>query len=241
MKASTIISKWMGESEKLVTALFSLARRLAPTVIFVDEIDTLLKNRSGGDNQGNMSASLGLFMSEWDGLQSNPSDNPAPVVLVGATNRPDDLDPAFRRRMPLTVQTLVPNADARADILRIYLRFENMHSDVSLEKIASDTEGFTGAELKELCRLVSLARLKQATARNTSSRATDGVSNNNIVDNNSFIDHLKLKRELNESDFQSALRKMHESRAVINDFSVDGKPKHLSDSNELLARYVMTS
>src|SRR5690606_32811638 len=103
IKASTILSKWVGESEKLIAALFSLARKLSPTVIFVDEIDTLLKQRDGSSNS-TLTTGLGLFMSEWDGLHS--SSTAAPVVILGATNRPDDIDPAFRRRMPLSVRTM---------------------------------------------------------------------------------------------------------------------------------------
>lgn len=86
IKSSNLFEKYIGESEKVVTALFSLARKLAPTVVFIDEIDTILFNRSNSSAHASYSSTLGLFLSEWDGLTSNP--NQAPVVVLGATNRP---------------------------------------------------------------------------------------------------------------------------------------------------------
>jgi ATP-dependent 26S proteasome regulatory subunit len=83
IKASAVMDKWLGESDKLIVALFSLARKLAPTVIFIDEIDTLLKKREG-DHNSNISSMQGAFLTEWDGLSSMSS---APVVVLGATNR----------------------------------------------------------------------------------------------------------------------------------------------------------
>lgn len=83
IKASAVMDKWLGESDKLIVALFSLGRKLAPTVIFIDEIDTLLKKREG-DQNSNISSMQGAFLTEWDGLSSLST---APVVVLGATNR----------------------------------------------------------------------------------------------------------------------------------------------------------
>lgn len=212
-----------GRKQKLVTALFSLARRLAPTVIFIDEIDTLLKRRGGDSSNNPASASLGLFMSEWDGLQSSTDTNQAPIVLIGATNRPEDVDAAFRRRMPLTIQTIVPDEAARSDILRIYLKKENLSDGFSIAEIAAETDGFTGAELKELCRLVSLARLKAAVTQ-TSINGT--VSSESIS-----LDQSVLLRPLTNAAFGAALHKMKKSGGTVNEFS--GKSESASAAQAL--------
>jgi SpoVK/Ycf46/Vps4 family AAA+-type ATPase len=102
LKASTIMDKWFGESDKLVAALFNLAHKLGPTIVFIDEIDTLLSNRGTASQLSPAMHSMqGLFLSEWDGLSSRKDDSP--VIILGATNRPNDLDKAFLRRMPFQI------------------------------------------------------------------------------------------------------------------------------------------
>ena len=114
IKASTVMDKWFGESDKLVSALFSLGRKLAPSIIFIDEIETLLKKRDGSD--GSLSSAFhsmqGTFLAEWDGLSSSSA---APVVVLGATNRPMDLDKAFLRRMPVSIKMVPPDLAGRCD------------------------------------------------------------------------------------------------------------------------------
>jgi SpoVK/Ycf46/Vps4 family AAA+-type ATPase len=168
IKASTVMDKWFGESDKLVTALFSLSRKLAPSILFIDEIDTLLKNRSSSNNNPAMHSMQGVFLSEWDGLNSNmksevddeaasssgSSNNAqtAPVVVLGATNRPMDLDSAFLRRMPVSVKLPIPDFNGRRDILLRMLRKENLAADVDFGELALRTEGFTGSDLRGACR-----------------------------------------------------------------------------------------
>lgn len=223
----------MGESEKLITALFSLARKLAPTVIFIDEVDTLLKNRNGDSGPTSLSASLGAFMAEWDGLQS-VSD--APVVVVGATNRPEDVDPAFRRRMPLTVHTLPPDHKGRADILRINLRSEPIAEDFDYDAIAEATDGFTGAEIKELCRLVTLERLKAALGRGEAN--TDASVNASggyrPAGASNTVNASALRKPLRTEDFASALNKMNSARQTVAAFKVE-KQATLGDLINMLS------
>jgi len=106
IKASTIMEKYLGESDKMAAAVFSLARKLSPTVIFIDEIDTLLRNRDAGgmENSGH-SSMQGVLLSEWDGLAGIGK----PVIVLGATNRPQDLDKAFLRRMPVMIKVDAPD------------------------------------------------------------------------------------------------------------------------------------
>lgn len=164
IKASSIMCKWVGESEKLMAAMFSLARKLAPTVIFIDEIDTILKKRDNSTVNNHMSAALGLLMQEWDGLLTScgHGDRTPPVVVLGATNRPGDIDAAFNRRMPFRIMTKAPDFGGRLDILKLQLKSLCLPAHLDLDLVAAQTEGFTGAEIKELCRLVSLIRLKAA-------------------------------------------------------------------------------
>lgn len=129
---SILVSKWFGDSNKLISALFSLAKKLQPTIIFIDEIDSFLRERSSGDHEvtGMMKAE---FMSMWDGLTTNndavgefllPLDYVLTLVLqrilvLGATNRPNDIDQAILRRMPKRFNIKLPNASQRTTILTL--------------------------------------------------------------------------------------------------------------------------
>jgi len=160
VKASSIMDKWLGESDKMAAAIFSLSRKLAPTIIFIDEIDTLLKNRDRGHNEAHATMQ-GVFLAEWDGLGTSTNK---PVVVLGATNRPQDLDKAFLRRMPVMIHVPPPDQRGREDILKRQLASEVLDSDVSLEEVALRTDGFTGSDLRELVRTASLQRAKQMVA-----------------------------------------------------------------------------
>lgn len=100
INASNLLDKYMGESEKRVSALFSLARKLAPTVIFIDEIDSILSTRSSSEHSQYIQSVQSILLSEWDGLKQGIGNIVQPVVVVGATNRPNSIDSAFLRRMP---------------------------------------------------------------------------------------------------------------------------------------------
>mmetsp|Transcript_36788 Transcript_36788/g.68426 ORF Transcript_36788/g.68426 Transcript_36788/m.68426 type:complete len:379 (-) Transcript_36788:150-1286(-) len=159
VKSGTILDKYVGESDKLVTAIFSLAQKIAPTVIFIDEIDTLLRKREAlqSSSANSLGSMLGTLMAEWDGLNS---DGKAPVIVLGATNRPMDIDSAFLRRMPLTIQTKAPDYTSRIDILTKMLQNEALSDDVNVELIAASIDGFTGSDIREICRLASISRMK---------------------------------------------------------------------------------
>jgi ATPase family AAA domain-containing protein 1 len=159
VKSSSIIDKYLGESEKIVSSVFSLARKISPCVLFIDEMDTLLRQRTGAGPQNMLSSALGVFLSEWDGLMTHSH---SPVIVLGATNRAADIDPAFLRRMPLKIKVAEPDAVAREDILRCILRNEGTLSDcINLSTIAELLEGFTGSDLRELCRLAGISRMKR--------------------------------------------------------------------------------
>jgi SpoVK/Ycf46/Vps4 family AAA+-type ATPase len=114
IQSSDIFDKFLGESEKRVTAIFSLADKLAPSIIFIDELETCLAKRGVGINSDLTNNVLGRFLSAWDGLLERTK----PVVVLGATNRPEQLDPAVLRRLPIKLATKVPDLGGRIVILQ---------------------------------------------------------------------------------------------------------------------------
>mmetsp|Transcript_3123 Transcript_3123/g.4320 ORF Transcript_3123/g.4320 Transcript_3123/m.4320 type:complete len:425 (-) Transcript_3123:109-1383(-) len=160
VKASSVMDKFLGESDKLVSALFKVGRKLAPSVIFIDEIETLLKKRTDSPFNSQAHHTMqGVFLSEWDGLALDQSK--APVVVLGATNRPNDLDKAFLRRMPVRVNIKMPDNKGRLQIFKAHLARENVSGDVDLEELARQTENCTGSDIKELVRTASMRRKKE--------------------------------------------------------------------------------
>ena len=145
---SSIGSKWFGEAERYAGAVFTLARKIAPCIIFVDEIDSMLGQRSKSGEHEAMRKIKNEFMSGWDGLKSKDTEQ---VLVLGATNRPFDLDEAVLRRMPRRLLVDTPDLEERRRILEVILREEEIHPSLSILEIAAKTDGFTGSDLKNLC------------------------------------------------------------------------------------------
>lgn len=146
---SSVASKWFGEGEKFVKAVFSLARKIAPSVIFIDEVDSMLGKR--GEKRTEHEATRKMkneFMSAWDGLRTRDSER---VLVLGATNRPFDLDDAVLRRLPRRLLVDLPDAANRAKILKIITREEVLGPDVDLEALATMLQGYSGSDLRNLC------------------------------------------------------------------------------------------
>lgn len=157
--ASSVENKWLGESEKNAKAVFTLARRLAPCVIFIDEVDSLLSSREGSSDDsahGTLTSVKTTMMSEWDGLNSGTngageagSDR---VIVIGSTNRPFDLDEAVLRRFPRRILVDLPDLETRTEILEVTLAENRLDPSVNLTKIAERLDGYTGSDIKEVCR-----------------------------------------------------------------------------------------
>ncbi|KAF9220279.1 AAA-domain-containing protein [Gyrodon lividus] len=154
--ASALTNKWFGESNKLVAGLFSLARKMQPAIIFVDEIDTFLRERRTDDHEvmGMMKAE---FMISWDGLTSG-SDR---ILVLGATNRPMDIDAAILRRMPKRFAVGLPNAEQRFKILSLMLKDTTLDVSFPLRVLAAQTTGFSGSDLRELCRNAAMVPVRE--------------------------------------------------------------------------------
>ncbi|KAF8728649.1 hypothetical protein HU200_017918 [Digitaria exilis] len=145
---SSISSKWLGEGEKFVKAVFSLASKIAPSVIFVDEVDGMLGRRENPGEHEAMRKMKNEFMVNWDGLRTKEKER---VLVLAATNRPFDLDEAVVRRLPRRLMVNLPDASNRRKILSVILAKEDLADDVDLEVIANLTEGYSGSDLKNLC------------------------------------------------------------------------------------------
>ncbi|GFZ13726.1 AAA-type ATPase family protein [Actinidia rufa] len=144
---SSITSKWFGEGEKYVKAVFSLASKIAPSVVFVDEVDSMLGRRENPGEHEAMRKMKNEFMVNWDGLRTKDKER---VLVLAATNRPFDLDEAVIRRLPRRLMVNLPDAPNRDKILKVILAKEELAPDVDLDAIANMTDGYSGSDLKNL-------------------------------------------------------------------------------------------
>ncbi|MFC0408952.1 CDC48 family AAA ATPase [Roseomonas elaeocarpi] len=157
-KSSDLLSKWYGESEQQVSRLFARARQVAPTVIFIDEIDSLVPARGGSMGEPAVTERVvNTILAEMDGLEELQS-----VVVIGATNRPNLLDPALLRpgRFDELVYVPVPDEAGRRHILGIQTRDMPIADDVDLDDLARRTQGYTGADLGDVVRRAGLLALR---------------------------------------------------------------------------------
>ncbi len=159
-KSSDLLSKWYGESEQQIARLFARARQVAPTVIFIDELDSLVPARGGGQGEPQVTERVvNTILAEMDGLEELQS-----VVVIGATNRPNLIDPALLRpgRFDELVYVGVPDRAGRARILGIQTQKMPLASDVDLDAVAGRTERFTGADLEDVVRRAGLFALRES-------------------------------------------------------------------------------
>ena len=153
LQVSSLYDKWFGETQKRTDAIFSLAGKIQPVIIFIDEIDTFLRSRKNDDHECTSTMKT-QFMTLWDGLATTQHQNR--VLIIGATNRPEDVDPAILRRMPQMFFIGLPDIMQRKKILGVILKHETLADDVSLEYIAEKTTDYSGSDLHELCRCAAM-------------------------------------------------------------------------------------
>ena len=160
-KSSDLLSKWYGESEQQIARLFARARQVAPTVIFIDELDSLVPARGGGmgGEPAVTERVVNTILAEMDGLEELQS-----VVVIGATNRPNLIDPALLRpgRFDELVYVSVPDEGGRRRILGIHVGKMPLADDVDLDALARRTDRFTGADLEDLVRRAGLMALRDS-------------------------------------------------------------------------------
>ena len=159
VKSSDLLSKWYGESEQQIARLFARARQVAPTVIFIDELDSLVPARGAGMGEPQVTERVvNTILAEMDGLEELNN-----VVVIGATNRPNLIDPALLRpgRFDELIYVGVPDVVGRRRILAIHTAGMPIAKDVDLEAIAEKTDRFTGADLEDLTRRAGLTALRR--------------------------------------------------------------------------------
>ncbi|CAN1254141.1 Outer mitochondrial transmembrane helix translocase [Linum perenne] len=145
---STITSKWFGEDEKNVRALFTLASKVSPTIIFVDEVDSMLGQRTRVGEHEAMRKIKNEFMTHWDGLATKQGER---ILVLAATNRPFDLDEAIIRRFERRIMVGLPSVENREMILKTLLSKEKVDERLDFKEVATLTDGFSGSDLKNLC------------------------------------------------------------------------------------------
>ncbi|TAJ75216.1 MAG: AAA family ATPase, partial [Gallionellaceae bacterium] len=158
IKGPELLSKWVGESEKGLREIFRKARQAAPCIIFFDELDSLVPRRGGSSDSHVTENVVSQILTEIDGLEELHN-----VVIIGATNRLDIIDPALLRpgRFDRIIEVAQPDAKSREHIFRIHTRKKPLAGDVNFTKLVELTGGFTGADIFEVCNRAALISLKR--------------------------------------------------------------------------------
>ena len=158
IKGPQVLSKWVGESEKAVREVFRKARLAAPSIIFFDEIDSLTPIRGVSSDSNVTERVISQLLTELDGLEELKD-----IVVIAATNRPDIVDPALLRpgRFDRLIFVKPPDKKGRLEIFKIYAKNMPLADDVSLEQLASETEGFVGSDIEALCREAGMIALRE--------------------------------------------------------------------------------
>jgi transitional endoplasmic reticulum ATPase len=152
------MSKWVGESEKAVREIFRKAKQVAPAIIFFDELDAIAPRRGWGGDARVTERVVNQILTSMDGLE-----NMEGVTVIGATNRPDIIDPGLLRagRFDRIMLVPAPGNKARVEILKVHTKNMPLATDVDLEVLANKTEGYTGADLAGLCREAGMLAMRE--------------------------------------------------------------------------------
>lgn len=207
LEVAMLTDKWYGESQKLAKAVFTLAKKIQPCIIFIDEIDSFLRSRDSHDHEATAMVKA-QFMTLWDGLET---DTDCQVIIMGATNRPRDVDRAILRRMPAMYSIGLPDSNKRKEILIAMIEPGSVDRSVKLDRIAELTEDFSGSDLREMYRAAAMIRVKEFVNEHPSlfdSSPPTSSSSTPLV----TADQL---RKISMEDFASVINKMIESRGLL--------------------------
>jgi transitional endoplasmic reticulum ATPase len=176
MSAADLLSKWVGESEQKVAKLFEKARANRPTIVFIDEIDGLLRRRSSASATPWEERVVSQFLRELDGLVAGQG-----VLLVGATNRLDIIDDAIVRRRLTPIEVGLPDRAGREALLRLLTRGMSLGKDVDLAALADLSEGMSGADLKVLRNAAGMKALSRAATKPGTAKKPPAVSRRDFL------------------------------------------------------------
>lgn len=243
VSASTLSSKYRGDSEKMVRILFEMARYYAPSTIFFDEIDSLAGSR-GAANEHEASRRVKTeLMVQMDGVSVEDESNeagkegeegggvegsgdgeekiPKTVIVLAATNTPWDLDEALRRRLEKRIYIPLPDIEGRKELFRINMKNIELHPDVNLDELAERANGYSGADVANVCRdaaLMSMRRImEQARKQGLSKEQMQAMLKeqkdalNTAVTHSDFVTALsKVNRSVSDNDLGKFIEWMQE-------------------------------
>ncbi len=158
IKGPEVMSKWVGESEKAVRELFKKAKQVAPTIVFLDELDSIAPKRGTNTGSHVTDSVVNQLLTSIDGLESMEG-----VVIVAATNRPDIIDPGLLRpgRFDRLILIHSPDREARLEIFKIHTRNMPLSENIDLEELADLTENYSGADIESLCREAAMLAIRE--------------------------------------------------------------------------------
>lgn len=172
VKGPEILSKWVGESERGVREIFHKAKQAAPCIVFLDEIDSLVPRRGTGESQV-IERVISQFLTEMDGIEELKG-----VVVLAATNRKDLIDNALLRtgRFDLILEVPLPTESARLEIFKVHSSGKPLDKNISMERLAGSTEGFSGSDISAVCREAALVAIREFLATEKK-----GENNSNLL------------------------------------------------------------
>ena len=190
-----MVSKYHGESERLVKTLFQLARLYSPSTIFFDEIDALMMTRGSSSEHEASRRLKSELLSQIDGINGQNSR----VMVLATTNKPWDLDEAMRRRLEKRIYIPLPDEKTRLSLFTLFLKDQELENDVSLAGLAAMTNGYSGADIHLLCREAALRPLRKQLV----SKSTEEIMR--------LKESGKLKLSLTMEDFSESVKSMKPS------------------------------
>ena len=190
--AASMMSKWLGEAEKNVSKLFTMARKLhdsegVPVLIFVDEIDSLLGNRNS--EVGGEVRVKNQFLTEMDGI--NGKSRESKLYVIGATNKPWSLEAGFLRRFQKRIYVSLPNKESRINLFDQYTKMLQMESTLQIEDLAKLSDGYSGSDVKDICQSVQLRVVDELFQ---SGKGLDSDSSTRSITESDFKEILKMRR-----------------------------------------------
>jgi transitional endoplasmic reticulum ATPase len=198
IKGPELLSKWVGESEKGVREIFRKARQAAPCIIFFDELDAIAPVRGGSHGDSHVTERvISQFLTEMDGLEILTN-----VVVIGATNRPDIIDPALLRpgRFDRILYVAPPDRDSRLQILKIHTKKKPLAEDVNIEQLADKTDGYTGADIASLSSAAVMISLREHVYKYPNPKEAENQTKSLKINMKHFEDAMKKIRPLSKQE-----------------------------------------
>lgn len=197
IKGPELLSKWVGESEKGVREIFRKARQAAPCIIFFDELDAIAPTRGNHGDSHVTERVISQFLTEMDGLEILTN-----VVVIGATNRPDIIDPALLRpgRFDRILYVPPPDRESRLQIIKIHTKKKPLDLDVDIEVLADKTDGYTGADIASLSSAAVMLALREHITKYPDSKEAEKQTKDLKINMQHFEDAMKKIRPLSKQE-----------------------------------------